>query len=92
MRPLLTLLGSLRYFIWIIVPVLLYVGYQAWGLPHIAFNYTYHDDGRGYRPFAPDRWYVSCTYVGYFGPFKYEPRDGKCPWFKFYKKNAEDRS
>ena len=70
MRPLIASLASFRYFIWVIIPVLLYLGYQAWGLPHIAFNYTYRDDGQGYRPFAPDRWYTSCTYIGYFGHFK----------------------
>ena len=76
---------NLRYFVWIIVPVLLYAVYVTWGLPHIAFNYTYRDDGRGYRPFAPDQIYLSCTYVGFYGPFKYEPNDGACPWFRFYK-------
>lgn len=82
-------LGALRYTVWMIVPILLYLAFKAWGLPHLAFNYTYLDDGRGYQPFAPGRWYTSCTYVGFYGPFKYEPRDGKCPWFRFYKADAE---
>lgn len=82
-------LRSLKYFVWIIVPVVLIAIYTLWGLPHIAFNYTYVDDRRGYRPFAPDRYYLSCTYLGFYGHFNYETRDGTCPWFRFYKKQGE---
>ena len=73
------------------MPVLgaIYLAFLAWGLPHGAFNYTFRDDGRGDEPFPPDRWYLSCTYIGYYGHFLYEARNGTCPWFKFYKANGE---
>lgn len=81
-------LGALLYIAWIPVFGLLYLAFATWGLPHVAFNYTYIDDGHGYEPFAPGRWYTSCTYIGYYGHFHYETRNGTCPWFKFYKKNS----
>lgn len=72
------------YFIWVIVPIALYLVYMAWGSPHIAFNYTWRNDGQGYDPFAK-RWYLSCEYIGATGSHQYHPQDGKCPWFRFYK-------
>lgn len=88
MKQVFAKLGRARYFIWVIIPVLLFLMFKVVGLPHLAFNYTYRDDGRGYEPFAPGRWYVTCTYIGYYGHFKYTTNDGTCPWFKFYKENA----
>lgn len=80
--------GMLRYLAWIPLAGALYLTFLAWGIPHLAFNYTYLDDGRGYEPFAKGRWYTSCTYVGYYGRFYYETQNGTCPWFKFYKANS----
>ncbi|MEM7069445.1 MAG: hypothetical protein AAF478_11235 [Pseudomonadota bacterium] len=82
--------GGLRYFVWVIVPFLLFVAFKVWGLPHLVFDYTYYDDGQGYRPFAPGRWYTNCTYVGFYGSFEYRPTSGKCPWFRFYHKKGAD--
>ena len=80
------------FFIWIVVPIAIYLAFMAWGLPHFAWSYSWRDDGQGYDPFA-HRWYVSCIYIGTYGSHRYIPRDGKCPWFRFYKKremtNAE---
>ena len=81
--------SALRYFIWIIGPVLIYGGYLAWGLPHIAFNYTFRNDGQGYDPYA-HRWYLECEYIGSYGSHMYYPTDGKCPWFRFYKSEEAD--
>ena len=80
--------GILRYGVWVPVLGLLYLAFVSWGIPHLAFNYTYLDDGRGYEPFAPGRWYTSCTYIGYYGHFHYEAENGTCPWFKFYKQDS----
>ena len=91
MKPVTSSFNGLRYFVWIIVPILLYAMFKAWGLPHLAFNYTYLDDGRGYEPFAPGRWYTSCTYVGYYGHFHFNTQNGTCPWFKFYKADGEGK-
>lgn len=76
------------FFIWIIAPIALYLVYAAWGLPHIAFNYKFRNDGQGQDPFV-NRWYLSCTYEGSYGTFIYRPTDGKCPWFRFYKKQEQ---
>lgn len=80
-------MSNLKFFIWIIAPVALYLAYLAWGLPHIAFNYTYQNlDGTGHDPFAR-RHYHWCEYIGPYGAHEYRPVDGKCPWFRFYKKS-----
>ena len=79
------------YFIWIIVPITLYAMFLVWGLPHIAFNYKWRNDGQGYDPFA-NRWYISCEYVGPYGSYFYRPKDGKCPWFLFYKKQESSNA
>ena len=71
------------YFVWVIVPVLLYFAFLAWGLPSIAWNYSWRSNGT-HDPFEK-RWYVRCDYLGYYGIHTYFPKDGKCPWFKFYK-------
>ena len=84
-------LSILRYAVWVPLFGGLYLAFLAFGLPHLAFNYSYLDDGRGYEPFAPGRWYTSCTYVGYYGHFYYKTRNGTCPWFKFYKSDAGGR-
>ena len=39
------------YFIWIVVPVTLYLAFLAFGLPHFAWSYSWRDDGQGYDPF-----------------------------------------
>ena len=73
------------YFIWLVVPTALYLIFQLWGLPHMALSYRFRDDGQGSDPFAY-RWYLSCTYYGVYGPRKAYADNGKCPWFRFYKK------
>lgn len=78
------------FFIWIIVPVVLFGAYQAFGLPHMIWSYTYRDDGQGYNPLA-FRHYYSCTFIGPFGEFKQPARDGKCGWVRFFKKHNAGR-
>jgi len=90
-RPGLRAFGALRYGAWIPIALGLYLIFLAWGMPHLAFNYTYRDDGRGYEPFSPGRVYTSCTYIGYYGHFYYSPKNGTCPWFKFYKADSEGK-
>ena len=73
------------YFIWIVAPIALYLAFLTFGLPHFAWSYSWRDDGQGYDPFAY-RWYLRCTYIGSYGSHRYIPHNGKCPWFRFYKK------
>lgn len=76
-----------KFFIWVVAPVVIYLIYLTWGSPHIAWNYSWRNNGT-YDPFA-DRWYVSCEYIGSTGSHFYKPVDGKCPWFKFYKTEGD---
>ncbi len=77
----------LSYFVWIIVPVALYLVFLAIGLPHFIWSYDWRDNGT-YDPFAY-RYYTSCTYIGSYGEFTERfPRDGKCDWFQFHKKRG----
>ncbi len=81
-------IGFLRlsFFVWIIVPIALYLTYMAWGLPHIAWSYSWV--GTNYDPHAP-RWYTRCTFIGPYGSFTIHPSNGKCGWFRFFKQNGE---
>ncbi len=72
------------YFIWIIVPLALYLVYLAFGLPHAIWSYDWRDNGT-HDPFVT-RWYTRCTLAGPYGLFTIYPVDGKCPWLRFYKK------
>ena len=76
------------YFIWIVVPIALYLAFLLFGLPHMALSYTFRDNGQGYDPFAY-RWYLTCTYEGPYGSRKIYAANGKCPWFRFYKKQEQ---
>ena len=80
MRPRFWRLG---YFAWPAVPLALYVGHLAWGLPHGRWSYSWIDEGQGYDPFA-DRYYTHCLYVGPYGGFDFHPVDGRCAWIRFY--------
>jgi len=72
------------YFVWIVIPLALYLTYLAIGLPHFIWSYDWRDNGR-YDPFAY-RFYTRCTFIGPYGEFtKRFPNGGQCAWFKFYK-------
>ncbi|MEL7281860.1 MAG: hypothetical protein AAGK79_15990 [Pseudomonadota bacterium] len=74
------------FFLWIIAPLALFGAYQAFGLPHMIWSYTYRDDGQGADPFAY-RFYYTCRYVGPYGEFERHARNGKCGWVRFFKEN-----
>lgn len=78
----------LSYFIWIIVPILIYGAYLAFGLPHMRWSYSWQNDGQGYDPFV-ERYYTRCTYIGPYGSFTIYPDNGKCVWFRFYKQQGD---
>jgi len=77
-----------NYFIWVVVPVIVYGVYLAFGLPHMVWNYEWRDDGQGYDPFA-ERWYLRCTFIGPYGEFTIFPNNGECPWLRFYKQRED---
>ncbi len=71
------------YFFWIIMPVALYFGYLAYGLPHFIWSYDWRNNGT-YDPFAK-RYYTRCTFIGPYGNFTTYPTNGKCGWLVFRK-------
>ncbi len=76
-----------RFFVWVIVPVMLAGVYLTYGLPHPIWSYSWRDEGRGFDPLAK-RFYTSCTYVGPYGNFtERHPKDGNCHWFVMRKRS-----
>ena len=69
------------YFVWIVMPVALYLGYLAYGLPHGIWSYDWRNNGT-YDPFAK-RHYTRCTFIGPYGHFTTYPSNGKCGWVIF---------
>lgn len=71
------------YFVWLLVPLIAYAGHEAYGLPHIAWSYSWIEQGRGHDAFA-ERLYTRCTYLGWHGTVTVRPADGNCPWVRFF--------
>ena len=72
-------------YIWVLVPLGLWLAYSLYGLPHLRFSYSWRDDGQGYDPFAK-RYYTRCTYIGPYGEDTILPLRGHCPIFRLIKK------
>ena len=72
------------YFIWVVVPVALWLAFQAFGLPHVIWSYAWIDEGQGSDPFA-HRTYTSCRFVGPYGEFDEAAANGRCGWVQFFK-------
>ena len=75
------------YFIWLVVPVSLWLIYQAFGLPHAIWSYSWIDEGQGHDVFA-HRTYTSCLFIGPYGEFERPAENGKCGWVRFFKKEV----
>lgn len=80
----------LRYFLWVIVPVMLWLGYRAYGLPHAIWSYDWIDQGQGMDPFAP-RHYTRCTFLGPYGAVTTYPGNGRCGWIVFAREAEAER-
>ena len=78
-----------KYFIWVIVPLILYLSYLAFGLPHMIWSYEYRQVGQASvsNPFA-GRYYTRCTYIGPYGSFSTSAKNGKCSLITFFKKES----
>lgn len=70
------------YFVWIVVPIALYLAYQVYGWPYLNWSYDFRSAG-GYDPFA-ERYYTRCTYWNPTGTHTIHPSDGNCPRIKFF--------
>lgn len=71
-------------FLWLIVPLGVWLAIALWGTPHIALSYTFRDNGDRYNPFA-ERHYISCTYYGWTGARTVDASVGRCPWVRAFK-------
>ena len=79
------------YFIFLVVPVGLWLAYQAYGLPHVIWSYSWIDQGQGYGPLK-QRHYTRCTYLGPYGAVtERHPLTGKCKWFVMRKEQGKKR-
>lgn len=79
---------KISYFAWLIVPLGLWLTYDAFGLPHGLWSYSWIDQGQGMDAFA-ERYYTRCNYVGPFGEFPGAAENGRCAYVKFFKAGAE---
>ncbi len=80
-----------RYFLmwlWVIVPIAVFLFYQISGLPHVIWSYRFHDNGDRYNPFA-ERYYTDCTFIGPYGEFTRYATNGNCEWFRFFKEQGQ---
>ena len=77
------------FFIWVIVPVAVYLAYLTFGLPHMIWSYEYRQVGpaSSANPFA-GRYYTRCTFIGPYGSFSTSAKNGKCSLISFFKKEA----
>lgn len=74
---------KLSYFVWVIVPVGLWLAYDTIGLPHAIWSYSWIDQGQGMDPFA-HRTYTRCRFIGPYGQFDEPAEFGRCAWVKFF--------
>lgn len=77
------------FFVWMIVPVVVYFAYLAFGLPHFIWSYEYRQVGpaSSANPFA-GRYYTRCTFIGPYGYFSKSAKNGKCGLVTFFKKES----
>lgn len=75
---------KLSYFLWLVVPLGLWAAYDAFGLPHAIWSYSWIDEGQGMDPFAK-RHYTRCTFIGPYGTFTQSAEYGRCAYVKFFK-------
>ena len=81
----------LNFFVWIGVPILLWIGYATYGLPHVIWSYSWTaPSSASYGDFEYRR-YTRCSYLGPFGLFTELPTTGTCGWVRFPKAAEADR-
>ncbi|MFA6965227.1 hypothetical protein [Bosea sp. (in: a-proteobacteria)] len=71
------------FFIWLIVPVAIWLSVVAFGLPHVIWSYEWIGRGRGYAGLE-GRHYTRCTYVGPHGVIVAPAAEGRCAWVRFF--------
>ena len=74
---------KISYFVWIIVPLALWVAYESFGLPHVIWSRSWIDQGQGMNPFA-QRHYTRCLFIGPYGQFDQNAINGRCGLVRFF--------
>ncbi|MEO0960194.1 MAG: hypothetical protein AAFW01_07995 [Pseudomonadota bacterium] len=72
-------------FLWVVVPLGLWLAVWLWGTPHVLWTYRYH--GPSAYGTAP-RHHIDCTYVGWTGARTAPAEKARCPWIRFFKPRA----
>ena len=71
------------FFLWLAVPLGIWMAHAAWGTPHAIWEYSFEDNGDPHNPLAK-RHYLTCTYLGWTGAVTVRAKDGWCPWVRFF--------
>ncbi|MEM9098686.1 MAG: hypothetical protein AAGC79_09190 [Pseudomonadota bacterium] len=71
-------------FLWVLVPLGIWLVIALWGTPHIALTWRFYDNGDRFNPRA-ERHYIDCTYYGYLGAITIPAERGSCPRIRFLK-------
>lgn len=91
MKPTKPRLIRVAYFLWLLVPLAVFGADQVAGLPHMIFRYKFAENGDRYNPYK-ERWYYTCTFVGPYGEFTVDAKDGKCGFLRLFKKQEADQT
>ena len=72
------------YFVWVIVPVSLWLFFTINGSLGFKWSYSWNGNGNN-NPWAT-RYYTRCDYIVWgYGKKRFIPLHGKCPVFKLFK-------
>jgi hypothetical protein len=71
-------------FLWLILPVGVFLTFFFWGTPHVVLTYRFYDNGDIHNPLAA-RTYISCDYLGMSGWRTDAAHAGTCPWIRFFR-------
>jgi hypothetical protein len=78
---------KLSYLAWTVPLLALWLVYQAIGLPHAIWSYSWIDNGHGINLSVP-RVYTRCRYIGPYGEFDVAAMRGHCGLVRFFKEGA----
>lgn len=71
-------------FLWILVPLGVWLAMALWGTPHVVVTYRFFDNGDVYD-LRTERRYIDCTYFGWAGTITVPAMHEDCPWVQFFK-------
>lgn len=78
----------LSFFVWIVVPIVLWLKVALVGSPHVIFSYDWTAPRQASYGDFEARHYVRCSFLGFHGVITEFPSNGKCPWVRFAKRGV----